>query len=325
MVDKRLSIIIPAYNAEKFLLESVNSCFKQNLKEEEYEVIIVDDGSTDNTAKLADLISTQHHNIKVIHEGNGGLSVARNKGIMASSGKYIQFLDADDSLVEGSLKKALEKAERQNVDICCYLMIVENPNGYKYKQELIGIEKEKVYSGEKALIRYNPVGSCCNRLFKLSFFYQNHLRFFPGISHEDAEFSVKAFSLAKSVIFTNIYAYIYEYHVNSMVRTKEFTKVKKNVFDNIIIVRNILDFAESNKNLSVPLKKHLRKLASSSLVSTSISLKIQKEYRDFGFFKEFIRDAKSNNLYPLRYFTLSWKTTLLIPFLNIISYFIKKK
>ena len=91
-----VSVIIPAYNAEKYLLEAVASVISQSSSD--WELILVDDGSTDSTPGLCDSFAASDSRISVIHKPNGGLSDARNHGIEAASGEYLTFLDADDVL-----------------------------------------------------------------------------------------------------------------------------------------------------------------------------------------------------------------------------------
>lgn len=95
MYDKELSIIIPVYNAQRYINRCVDSILRQR-NVDQYEIIIVDDGSTDKTPKIVDFIATKHKNIRVFHSTHAGVSAARNKGIAASKGKYLTFVDADD-------------------------------------------------------------------------------------------------------------------------------------------------------------------------------------------------------------------------------------
>lgn len=95
MENTELSIIIPAYNAQSYIRRCVDSIMRQQ-DADRYEIIIVDDGSTDKTPKILDFIATKHKNIHVIHQKHAGVSVARNRGIEESHGKYVTFVDADD-------------------------------------------------------------------------------------------------------------------------------------------------------------------------------------------------------------------------------------
>ena len=100
----KLSIIIPVYNVEKYIRPCMESIFRQGLDEDDYEVIIVNDGTPDKSMEVIEDIIAAHANITVINQKNLSLSVARNNGIAAAKGEYILMPDSDDFLIENSLK-----------------------------------------------------------------------------------------------------------------------------------------------------------------------------------------------------------------------------
>ena len=102
---KDLSIIIPVYNVEKYIRACFESVYRQNLKEDSFEVIVVDDGSEDDSIALIEDIIDQHSNITIVSQTNQGLSCARNIGLKNAIGRYVLFLDSDDLLVDGCLSE----------------------------------------------------------------------------------------------------------------------------------------------------------------------------------------------------------------------------
>lgn len=102
----KLSIVIPVYNVEKYVSECLDSCLEQNIDITDYEIIIVNDGSTDNSANLINLYAKQS-NIIIINQENLGLSAARNAGMKIAKGEYIWFVDSDDWIEPGILKRIL--------------------------------------------------------------------------------------------------------------------------------------------------------------------------------------------------------------------------
>lgn len=111
------SLVVPVYNIEKYLYQCVNSIFNQTLKN--YEVILINDGSTDNSGKICDEIASAHDNVTVIHKKNGGY-LMRNIGLTRAKGEYIVFIDSDDYIELGSLEKfqdQLEKSQKPDVMI----------------------------------------------------------------------------------------------------------------------------------------------------------------------------------------------------------------
>ena len=113
----KLSIIVPVYKVEKYIRSCIESIFMQGLDDEEFEIIIINDGTPDNSMGVIEDIINQHKNIKVINQENQGLSVARNKGIVAARGEYILMSDSDDLLIYNSLKPLLEKALESKADL----------------------------------------------------------------------------------------------------------------------------------------------------------------------------------------------------------------
>lgn len=115
-----ISVIVPVYNAEKYLARCVDSILNQSYKS--LEIILVDDGSIDNSSQLCDEYMAKDERVKVIHKENGGVSSARNAGIDIANGQYIAFADSDDWIENGMYDSLIQKIKEENVDIvkCCY-------------------------------------------------------------------------------------------------------------------------------------------------------------------------------------------------------------
>ena len=113
----KLSIIIPVYNAEKYLTKCLDSISKQNLDQDIYEVIVINDGSTDHSLKIAESFKHQIFNYIIITHSNQGEAPSRNKALKVARGEYITFLDSDDFYEDGALSYALERVARDDLDI----------------------------------------------------------------------------------------------------------------------------------------------------------------------------------------------------------------
>lgn len=112
---KHISIIIPAYNIEKYVRKCVESCESQDLAKEEYEVIIVDDGSTDSTASIVRELQSSYDNIKYIYQENAKQGAARNRGLREATGEYIWFVDGDDWIAENCLSRIVKRLKSDNL------------------------------------------------------------------------------------------------------------------------------------------------------------------------------------------------------------------
>ena len=112
-----LSIVVPVYNVKQYLPKCLESLLDQDLGKDEYEIVLVDDGSTDESGEICDEFALKEGNVKVIHQKNQGLSVARNVGTQVAEGKYIQYVDSDDYLHPDVLKGLVSLMEEHRLDV----------------------------------------------------------------------------------------------------------------------------------------------------------------------------------------------------------------
>lgn len=198
-----LSIIVPVYNVENYIRPCIESIFKQGLDDADFEVIIVNDGSTDRSMEMIADIIQQHNNINVINQENQGLSVARNNGIAAAKGEFILMPDSDDLLIENSVPPLLSTALSQKADLIVadfMNMTDEEIEQFKSLDQQTMIFKEK--SGEQLFLEdLNPYQCYVWRtLFRREFLLENHLTFVPGIYIQDVPFTHECYLKAKKCI-----------------------------------------------------------------------------------------------------------------------------
>lgn len=192
-----LSIIIPVYNIEKYLSECLSSVFSQEL--DDFEVICVNDGSTDNSQAIIDSYASKHLNLRCINQPNGGLSDARNTGIDNSQGKLIFFLDGDDTIADNhTLATALKICKDNDLDLFVGNALVDSQHPYldnfpKDNGLLTGPELTHLFLTNSRTI-IEPVWCY---IYKRDFINTNNLRFKKGIYHEDVLFTPQALCLAK--------------------------------------------------------------------------------------------------------------------------------
>lgn len=123
-----VSIIMPVYNVEKYIRGSIDSVLAQTYTD--FELIIVDDGSPDYSPQICDEYASKNNRIRVIHKLNGGLSSARNTGVDHANGKYILFIDSDDTIEPDLLEKVVPVAEKENADVTIFgIKTVVTKNG----------------------------------------------------------------------------------------------------------------------------------------------------------------------------------------------------
>lgn len=193
-----ISIIVPTYNVEKYIRTCIESILAQTYRN--IEVIIVNDGSTDQSlAVISDLICS-HHNIKVINQKNQGLSVARNTGIDVATGKYITFVDADDKIMPGFVSSLYQIADKTGADIVRGSFRDFNGNipkgwgaDFNVPTNCGTIVLDPFLSSNISFVVWSSI-------YRLDFINSNHIRFTPGmILTEDRDFTIRAYMLAKLV------------------------------------------------------------------------------------------------------------------------------
>ena len=182
-----ISLIAPAYNVEKYIEACVHSCENQDLPRDSYEIIIVNDGSTDSTYSTIERLSGVYENIRIVTQKNQGLSVARNNGFKLARGKYVWFIDSDDCISSNCLGKCLEIMERDDLDALVVAPSVPFREIFPYKFDSEA-DVSKVYDGESFLLDsgFFVVGAWCY-IFKRQFWHNNNFEFYPGISYEDTQ------------------------------------------------------------------------------------------------------------------------------------------
>ena len=224
---KLLSIIIPVYNSEKYIYDCISSIFRQGLQEDLFEIILVNDGTQDNSiGVLSDLIM-QHNNITVLNQDNQGVSVARNYGLTKAVGEYIYFMDADDLLVNNSLVTLIQKTIDSSVDILMANYIkFEDGN---LRTEMISPCQHYSFeekSADKAYIEDLSPYECYiwRMIIRRKFLIDNSIVFKP-FWYEDTLFCQECFLKAKTFMKTSWQLYLYRMHPGSFTSSMTVQKM----------------------------------------------------------------------------------------------------
>lgn len=213
-----ISIIMPVYNGENYIRKAVESVLRQ--KNVEWELWLVDDGSTDQSSKICDEYARNNRCIHVIHKKNEGPGIARNIGIDNANGEYIFFLDCDDWLLDGALSYLYELASEKAADIVCYG--IKKTTDRNLCCNLVISERVYEYHGEDVLRRYfsNMTASIC-KLFRKTIFEKH--RFEPVKLCEDAWSMHLFFAQANCLVVTHTMCYVQYFHADSRSR-EEFSE-----------------------------------------------------------------------------------------------------
>ncbi len=242
----KITLIIPVYNVADYLEDCLNSVISQNY--DNYEVICIDDGSTDNSLQILEECASKDERIKIINQSNQGLSCARNVGIKAASGDYIFFLDSDD-WIELNTLEILSK-NISNEDFIAFNGrrffedgTVETPDKGINEPEMTGWD----YYNKYALKPHKFHFVCAVlRLYKREFLLKYGLFFEKGLYHEDNLFTPIACSYAKKVKVIPDILYVYRIRKGSISQTRN----KKRVYDLVYVANNLAEFFIPQKDIN---------------------------------------------------------------------------
>lgn len=226
-----LSIIVPTYNCEKYIEECISSIVNQNGKYL-YEVIIVDDGSQDNTLTILKKFSNIS-NIRIITKTNGGSASARNRGICESNGKYIMFVDSDDRLSDNAIEYLMTKALNEDADIVLGSYKLFD----KYRTYNTTIEENEIITDKYRMLLKK--GYPWAKVIKREFFYK--VRFPEGFLYEDTIMCYLIYSQCKKMVTISHIVYNYRLNINSTSRSKSLKHNIKNL-DSYFVVEDIINY-----------------------------------------------------------------------------------
>lgn len=222
----KVSVIVPVYNVEQYLSACLESVCCQTLKD--IEIIVVNDGSTDNSLSIIQFFQRKYSNIKLINKENGGLSSARNAGIDAATGEYLFFLDSDDFIDLNALEEMYKKAEETHCPliICGILLYWSERKNRLYKKELS--DKKGLYGADTLyeLMLSGKMGcQCCNKLYKRDIWMSHLLRFKEGDYYEDIEVAFKVVREYRQAYVMNAPYYKYRMRPGSIVTLPDKKKI----------------------------------------------------------------------------------------------------
>lgn len=258
-MDELISVIIPAYNVERFVEDSINSVLSQSYKK--LEIIIIDDGSTDRTGDICDEFAKNNSQISVIHTKNQGQGAARNIGLNVAKGQYIAFLDSDDYYESDALSSLLESVKRNDADMVVGRGIKVTEQGKICTEDLETVShrfsnSEKIITEEDFWKRYSDnlyYILVTTKLFKAELL--SSIRFPEGHINEDVEFSKLTAIQANRIVSIDKHIYNYRMREGSTVHSA-FKYKNLYVID---AIHGIIDYV-NNSEFSNKAKRYIIKL-----------------------------------------------------------------
>lgn len=239
----KLSIIIPVYNVEQYIGRCLQSCLSQpHVTPEEYELVIVNDGTKDNSMAIVEEMTRGCTNVTIINQQNQGLSMARNAGLKAAQGEYVWFIDSDDWIEDNCLHGIIERLERTKVDV----LQLQYKN--VYNDDIPSDEHYSTIKGignsKKWMVENTYFTAVQFMIYRREFLLQNNLQFYPGIYHEDSEFKPKVVYLADTCASYDKVVYNYfKGNANSITAVLKL----KNGIDLFTVMNSLYTFVDNHK------------------------------------------------------------------------------
>ena len=240
MTAINLSIIIPVYNCEAFLEKGFSHLRPLYASSVSFEIIYVNDGSTDNSLAVLANIQVDNDYITVISQENQGSSGARNTAIDVAQGEYIYFLDSDDALETDKLIGLLAEAQAASLDLFGFrLDYVDEGYLYLSTREKQPVPHNQLMSGFECLVYGYQPSSICLFLFKRMLLIENKLRIYPEITHMDVEFMSRVMLSAAKVKFQDVVILHYVQRAGSITKPKTKEKLEKLKIDEVTVAQLI--------------------------------------------------------------------------------------
>lgn len=225
---KSLSIIIPVYNVEKYIKACLESIYAQGLADDEFEVILVNDGTPDDSMEVVEDIINQHHNIVVINQSNQGVSMARNNGFAKATGEYVYFVDPDDILIDNCLSVLVAHLVGTQIDILMadYLRFNEDEKSEDVihrAQDYSAVEKT---GAEIFCEDLSPYECYVWRMLIRRDFLLHHEIDFKPFRYEDVLFCQECYLKADRCIKASFLLYYYRLHSGSFTSSMNLDNIK---------------------------------------------------------------------------------------------------
>lgn len=315
----KLSIIIPMYNSEKYIAACLDSILNSDLPKDAYEVVIVNDGSTDKGPEIAQDYVSRHDNFVCLTQENQGQSVARNYGIKECHGEYVWCVDSDDQIDASVSKGFNELVVHPDLDVLAFHLKVVTEQGefVRYECTQPSIKHHTAMTGRDAIVSgYNP-SSVCALFVRKQFITSNNLFFKEGITHQDVELSYRLFAFVRHVLFIDETPYLYILHANSTSQSINPQKKIKYLKDDIVVHQSFMNLSRQLSG-DAALSAVIANRAQNVLFGMIYSLHThRKEWKPFGISQAVVSEMKAAGVYPVKGPFDSWKKRVAVLLLNI--------
>ncbi|MCF7560043.1 glycosyltransferase [Sabulilitoribacter multivorans] len=318
----RLSIIIPLYNVEKYVSTCLDSILNQGLNEKEYEILIINDGSTDNSLEIVENFEQKYSHIHVYSKKNGGVGSARNKGIDLAKGQYIYFIDPDDYLADNVLEIILYYAEKNNLQILAFSSLGTTKTDINKSQTSNAKSLPiQIFNGREYIASFSFKNEIWWYIINRDFLNEIPLRFIEDRWMEDAIFTGNILLKAERISKLDIDAHRHVKVEGSAMTSKEPSHYLKVINDNAnaaLMYKPLIEGLEKNEENKVCIER--LKARQQSFVFF-LMIRMLKSTIKFDKVKKTITNMNNIGAYPLNAFIgkdyNGFVYTLLVKLFNI--------
>ena len=256
----KVSVIIPVYNVEEYLVECLESVINQT--EKDIEIICVEDCSTDSSLEILQEYAKKDKRIVVLqNEVNSGLSVTRNNGLAIAKGEYILFVDSDDFIAPNLLEKTLKNSGDVDMVYFDYKACSSNSSMFGDHNYILPTGRFKALDYNLKLASYNMINfSACSKLYKTSFLKNNHIKFDAGILYEDVLFGFRCMINANNIYSLSDKLYFYRIRSNSIMTSKIKEKNIKDHFFSLYKLSEIYLSGDYSNEMCLVIEKFIQRL-----------------------------------------------------------------
>ena len=308
-----ISIIVPVYNTEAFLERCLQSLLRQGLAEDEFEIILVNDGSTDGSLQICEKYSKIHDNIRIISQANGGIGAARNTGMSLARGEYVCFVDSDDDLSENGLSEMITYCDSE-VDAIRFWCRIVHPHT---KDENVKEDGRELFRGRghDYLKKFGLETFCWNWLYRRDYLLSNKL-FFKKIIGEDFQFMSEV--LLSNPIVVSLAARIYNYEIreDSTSSTRSIGHSRRWVEDLLSTLSDIVSRLNNYQETDSALYETCMKSIDGKMIALSSRL-MSADY-SLSEYKEKVERCKKLGVLPLKNMTGSVKQRIVTSVTNTL-------
>lgn len=294
-MQRKLSFIVPLYNSSKWMRKCIDSLLTQDIPHEDYEIILVDDGSPDDSGQIAEEYASNHHNIQVIHQQNKGASGARNTGIKHAVGKYVWFVDPDDYIDNNCTAQLIGQMEREDLDMLrfdyelvdeAYHLVKKHPSekSIDYSSEIL--------DGDSFLNK--RMGTRCYIwafIYKLSIITNNNILFYEGDYYDDTPWTPRVIRASRRIDSIPSICYYYLQRPDSLVRNKRL--LDKQIAGNSFLLEELNNQKAESSDIA---KLWYDRMIAHCVVSQLTLYAINRSWSDT---IDIIHSIKQKKLFPL--------------------------